>query len=65
MGSGTARLTTADFHVPPELKDRRLATQGTGRIGGVCLELLADPVAGSNNDVAASPWAPNAHAAYA
>ncbi len=43
MGSGTARLTTADFHVPPELRDRRLAEQGAGRVGGVCVELLTDP----------------------
>src|SRR5262249_23922273 len=37
------RITAADFLTPPELARWSLADNGAGRIGGVRLELLADP----------------------
>lgn len=42
MGATTIRITAEDFLTPPELRDRQLASNGAGRIGGVRLELLAD-----------------------
>jgi urease accessory protein len=42
MGASAARITAEDFVTPPELRDRRLAVDGAGRIGGVRLELRGD-----------------------
>lgn len=42
MGAPATRITAADFHTPPELKEWRLAADPAGRIGGVRLELSAD-----------------------
>ncbi|OAI53351.1 hypothetical protein AYO44_16045 [Planctomycetaceae bacterium SCGC AG-212-F19] len=39
MGASAARITAADFLTPPELRDRQLAADGAGRIGGLRLEL--------------------------
>jgi urease accessory protein len=41
--SSFRRITAADFVTPPELARWSLAASGAGRIGGVRLELLADP----------------------
>jgi urease accessory protein len=41
MGAPSARITAADFLTPPELKDRKLAENPAGRIGGVRLELIS------------------------
>lgn len=43
MGASAARITAGDFLTPPELRDRRLAADAAGRIGGVRLELQAGP----------------------
>src|SRR6266702_3727348 len=43
MGAPAIRITAEDFLTPPELCNRRLAANAAGRIGGVRLELLADP----------------------
>jgi urease accessory protein len=42
MGAPSDRITAADFVTPPELAGWPLAADGTGRIGGVRLELCAD-----------------------
>jgi urease accessory protein len=42
MGASTARITAADFLIPPSLCDWPLAANGAGRIGGVRLELARD-----------------------
>lgn len=39
MGTHAARITPADFLTPPELADRRLAAEGSGRIGGARVAL--------------------------
>src|SRR6516225_3585346 len=41
--SSFRRITAADFVTPPELDRWSLAANGAGRIGGVRLELFADP----------------------
>jgi urease accessory protein len=43
MGATPDRITAAEFVTPPELASWSLAANGAGRIGGVRLELLADP----------------------
>ena len=43
MGTGSARITAADFVTPPELRTWRLADNPAGRIGGVRLELTGGP----------------------
>ncbi len=43
MGTQSARITAADFVTPPELRPWRLAANPAGRIGGLRLELAADP----------------------
>src|SRR5260370_263871 len=42
MGAEATRITAADFVIPPELAQCRLASNGAGRIGGVRLELNAE-----------------------
>jgi urease accessory protein len=42
MGAAADRITAADFVTPPELYGLPLAADGTGRIGGVRLALVAD-----------------------
>jgi urease accessory protein len=42
MGRSATRISAADFLTPPELRDRRLAADGAGRIGGVRLGLIGD-----------------------
>jgi urease accessory protein len=42
MGADSARITAADFLIPPELAAWRLSPDGSGRIGGVRLSLVAD-----------------------
>lgn len=41
MGAPPTRITATDFVTPPELRDRQLAVDAAGRIGGVRLELRA------------------------
>jgi urease accessory protein len=41
MGQPAARITAADFLIPPELHAQSLAGQTAGRIGGARLELFA------------------------
>ncbi len=43
MGASADRITAAEFVTPPELDRWRLAPEPSGRIGGVRLELVADP----------------------
>lgn len=43
MGGAATRITAADFLTPPEFRGERLAPEGTGRIGGVRVELVAGP----------------------
>src|SRR5207245_3190197 len=45
MGAAATRISAADFLTPPELRERRLAADGAGRIGGVRLELTGEPSA--------------------
>jgi urease accessory protein len=40
MGSSAARITAADFLIPPSLYAWPLAANGAGRIGGIRLELI-------------------------
>jgi urease accessory protein len=42
MGTPTARITSADFLIPPEFTGLELAAAPAGRIGGVRLEFVAD-----------------------
>lgn len=42
MGADSARITAADFLIPPELARWRLASDGAGRIGGLRVSLRAD-----------------------
>jgi urease accessory protein len=43
MGATATRITAADFVTPSEFQRWRLAANPAGRIGGVRLELVADP----------------------
>jgi len=43
MGGPATRITAADFLTPPEFQGEQLASDGTGRIGGVRVELVAGP----------------------
>jgi len=43
MGASATRISAADFLTPPELRERRLAAEGSGRIGGVRLALTGGP----------------------
>lgn len=45
MGTSATRISAADFITPPELRERSLAADGAGRIGGVRLELASDEAA--------------------
>lgn len=40
MGASAVRITAADFLTPPELQSWQLAGEGSGRIGGLRLELV-------------------------
>src|SRR5207302_4533244 len=44
MGASATRISAADFLTPPELRDRHLAADSAGRIGGVRLELVSGRV---------------------
>src|SRR5881398_1704312 len=43
MGGPATRITAADFLTPPEFRGEELAAEGTGRIGGIRVELVAGP----------------------
>src|ERR1700730_11854822 len=48
MGSPAARIKAADFVIPPEFSDRRLAQNEVGRVGGLRLELIHRPETGTS-----------------